>query len=98
MTPRDPYKRLEDESDGPLPSANLLPPVLGLIGIGIGVIIYAVLALTQPPGQWDDALSHCAVITDAHARLACYDQGAGPHPPAKGAFAPVGTYPHERTP
>jgi hypothetical protein len=36
---------------------------------------------------------HCAVIASDPSRLACYDQIASPHSPAKGALAPVRIYP-----
>jgi hypothetical protein len=76
------------------PSVNLIPPLLGLIGIG--ALVYIMSALGLPPGLGSDGLSHCADITDGRARLVCYDQAARPHSPAKGALAPVGTHERER--
>jgi hypothetical protein len=91
LAPDDHDDRNETEDS---PSVNLIPPLLGLLGIG--ALVYIMSAFGLPPGLGNDDLSHCADIADARARLVCYDQVALPHSPAKGAFAPVGTYEHER--
>jgi hypothetical protein len=65
---------------------NLLPPILGLIGIG--VLACATWAFGPTGERLGDELSHCAAIADDLVRLACYDHLALPQPPAKGAFAP----------
>ena len=66
---------------------NVLPVVLGLIGIG--VVVCAMWALGPVGGGGPgERLAPCILIADDHARLACYDQIATLHPPAKGAFAP----------
>lgn len=87
----DPGNRAED----PPPSANLLPPVLGLIGIGVLACI--VWAFGFNDSYSGEELLRCSVITDAPGRLACYDQLAMPHQPAKGALAPVQTNPPEES-
>ena len=67
---------------------NVLPVVLGLIGIG--VVVCAMWALGPAGGGGPgERLAPCNLIADDHARLACYDQIATLHPPAKGAFAPA---------
>jgi hypothetical protein len=65
---------------------NVLPIVLGLIGIG--VVVCAMWALGPFDGP-SERLAPCILVADDHARLACYDQIATLHPPAKGAFAPA---------
>jgi hypothetical protein len=67
---------------------NVLPVVLGLIGIGVVVCAMRALgpAYDRGPGE---RLAPCILIAEEHARLACYDQIATLHPPAKGAFAPT---------
>jgi hypothetical protein len=76
-----------DEAEDRAASGNLLPPILGLIGIGI--LACATWALGPiHGGRFGDELSHCAAIANGLARLACYDHLAFPEPPAKGAFAP----------
>jgi hypothetical protein len=84
---------LGGSDDGP-PAENLIPPVLGLIGIGVLVYLMSVFGMPDSPSS--EALSHCAAMTDGHARLACYDQLASPQQPAKGALAPVGAYQREK--
>jgi hypothetical protein len=76
-----------DES-GELPAVgNVLPVVLGIIGIG--VVVCAMWVLGPPAGGGAGAkLTPCVAIADDHARLACYDQIAALHQPARGAFAP----------
>jgi len=77
-----------DES-GELPaSRNVLPVMLGLVGIG--AVVCAVWALGLQTDRWtSEKLGSCVLIPDDHARLACYDDIAMFHQPAKGAFAPV---------
>jgi hypothetical protein len=70
---------------------NVLPVVLGLVGIG--VVVCAMWA--SGPGEGGgpgERLAPCILVADDHARLTCYDQIAVPHPPAKGAFAPAQTH------
>jgi hypothetical protein len=83
----DPGNRAGD----PPISANLLPPVLGLIGIG--ALACAVWAFGFDGNYSGAEPVPCAAIADDAARLACYDQTASPHSPAKGALAPVRIYP-----
>jgi hypothetical protein len=71
--------------------ANLLPPVLGLIGIG--TLACAVWAFGFNDNYSGAEPVPCAAIADNPSRLACYDQIATPHSPAKGALAPVRIYP-----
>jgi hypothetical protein len=67
---------------------NVLPVVLGLIGIGM--VVCAMWALGPADGGGPgERLAPCILIAADHARLACYDQIATLHPPAKGAFAPA---------
>lgn len=67
---------------------NVLPVVLGLIGIG--AVVCAMWALGPADGGGPgERLAPCVLIADDHARLACYDQIATLHPPARGAFAPA---------
>jgi hypothetical protein len=84
----DPGQRADD----PSPTANLLPPVLGLIGIALACAVWALGLIGNLSG---DGFSHCAGMADDAARLACYDQLDTPHPPARGALAPLRIYPPE---
>jgi len=85
--PHDREFEWENAAEDQPASSNLLPPILGLIGIGL--LACATWAFGPASGRLDDELSHCTTITDDRARLACYDQLAvPPQPPAKGAFAP----------
>jgi len=80
-------KWLEESWDLPA-RGNVLPVVLGLIGIG--VVVCAMWALGPAEGGGPgERLAPCILIADGHARLACYDQITTLHPPAKGAFAPA---------
>lgn len=77
-----------DES-GDLPArGNVLPVVLGLVGIGVTVCAMWALGPGYDRGPGEE-LGPCIVIADDRARLACYDKIATLHPPAKGAFAPA---------
>ena len=67
---------------------NVLPVVLGLIGIGVVVCAMWALGPVDSGGP-GERLAPCILIAADHARLACYDQIATLHPPAKGAFAPA---------
>jgi hypothetical protein len=89
MPQDDPDDRIDAEDS---PSVNLIPPLLGLIGIG--AFVYIMSAFGLPSGFGSGDVSHCADIVDGRARLVCYDQAVRPHSPAKGALAPVGS--HER--
>jgi hypothetical protein len=67
---------------------NVLPVVLGLIGIG--AVVFAMGALGPADGGGPgERLASCLSIADHHARLACYDEIAAQHPPSRGAFAPA---------
>jgi hypothetical protein len=68
-------------------SANLLPPILGLIGIG--ALACAAWALGFNDNHSGAERVACAGIANDPSRLACYDQIVAPHSPAKGALAPV---------
>jgi hypothetical protein len=73
---------------------NLLPPIVGLIAIG--ALAVGVWALGQPGNQLVGAtLSQCARIAENQARLACYDELAAPHQPARGALAPSPIHPRD---
>jgi hypothetical protein len=82
---------IEDDDEAPAngsdASGNLIPPLLGLLGIGLLTWGGWVLGLIDNPSG--DQFSHCAAITEEHARLACYDKLSIPRQPAKGAGAPV---------
>ena len=93
MTSRDEAHDRGSQAEDPPLFANLLPPVLGLIGIG--VLACAVWAWGLNEDYSGETLLNCSHITDGPARLACYDQLAMPHQPARGALAPVQTYPPE---
>lgn len=95
MTSRDEGHDPGNRSEDPPASANLLPPVLGLVGIG--VLACAVWAFGLDGNYSGEGLLRCSVITEDSARLACYDQLAAPPEPAKGAFAPVRIYPTEES-
>ena len=75
----------EDEAEPPA-SSNLIPPILGLIGVGLLAWGGWELGLIDNPSG--DEFSHCTAIRDDHARLACYDKLSIPRQPAKGAVAP----------
>ena len=76
-------------------SANLFPPVIGLIGIGI--LACAVWAFGLSDDYSREQLSRCSGIADGPARLAYYDGLAIPHEPAKGAVAPLRIKPSEES-
>lgn len=81
------HEWLDEPRDLPA-RGNVLPVVLGLIGIG--AVVCAMWALGPVDGGGPgERLAPCILIADDHARLACYDQIATLHPPAKGAFAPA---------
>jgi hypothetical protein len=94
VIPRDDSEQLKGADERPV-SGNLIPPMLGLIGIGL--IALGVWAFGLPDNQ-SGALPQCAAITDDRGRLDCYDQLAAPHQPAKGAIAPLHTRPREDSP
>ena len=85
------HERLDEANDS-LAYRNVLPPVLGLIGIGV---VCAMWALGPIDGGSAEGPAHCVSIADDQVRLACYDHVASPHPPAKGAFAPTQIQPRE---
>ena len=93
MTSRDEGHNPGNRADDTPLSANLLPPVLGLIGIG--ALACAVWAFGFNGSYSGLELVRCAAITSDPSRLACYDKIAAPHPPAKGALAPVHLSPPE---
>ena len=72
---------------------NILPAILGLVGIA--AVVSVTWALEPSGGRSREELTHCASITNDRARLTCYDQAAAPRPPAKGAFAPAQIEPPE---
>ncbi len=93
---------LRDEGDAPGSNAedsqlsgNLLPPVLGLVGIG--VLACAVWAFGLNGNYPAEELLRCSAISDGPLRLVCYDQVAMVHEPAKGALAPIRIYPPEES-
>jgi hypothetical protein len=86
VIPRDDSEQLSGADEQPV-SGNLIPPILGLLGIGL--IALGVWAFGLPDNPSGNALSQCAAITDDRGRLGCYDQIAAPHQPAKGAIAPL---------
>ena len=84
------HEWLDEPRDLPA-RGNVLPVVLGLIGIG--AVVCAMWALGPVDGGGPgERLAPCILIADDHARLACYDQIATLHPPARGAFAPAQTH------
>ena len=87
----DPGNRTDDSQL----SANLLPPVLGLLGIG--VLACAVWAFGLNGSFSEDELLRCSAIADGSVRLACYDRAAVPHEPTRGALAPVQHHPPEES-
>ena len=88
-----PHERLDQSGDSPA-RGNVLLFFLGLIGIG--VVVCAMWALGPADGGGSgERLAPCILIADDRARLACYDQIATLHPPAKGAFAPAHIYREE---
>lgn len=89
MNPHDTPQASEDQ----VVSNNLFPPILGLVGIGLLACTVWALGLTD--SQVADGLSRCGAITNDPARLACYDQLATPHPPARGAFGLLHSNPRE---
>ena len=66
--------------------ANLIPPVLGLIAIGV----FAGAVWTWDHSKHSsDSLPHCAAMVNDLERLHCYDRLTMPRQPAKGALAPL---------
>jgi hypothetical protein len=86
-------KRQANGAEGQAVSGNLLPPILGLVGIGLLACTIWGLGLTE--NQVQDGLSRCGAITNDHARLDCYDKLGAPHPPARGAFGLLHSNPRE---
>ena len=84
-----------NKAEYPSVFTNLLPPVLGLVGIG--VVACAVWAIGLNGNYSGDELLRCSAISDDPVRLACYDQLARPHDPKRGALAPVRAYPPEES-
>ena len=85
------HEWLDEPRDLPA-RGNVLPVVLGLIGIG--AVVCAMWALGPVDGGGPgERLAPCILIADDHARLACYDQIATLHPPARGALAPAQIHP-----
>jgi hypothetical protein len=84
----------DDYSGEPSPSMNLVPPLVGLLVIG--VIVYLVSAIGPNDGQAGADISSCATIADTRARLSCFDKLTAPPTPAKGALAPFGSQARER--
>jgi hypothetical protein len=80
------HQRLDKSWDLPA-RGNVLPVALGLVGIGVVVCVMWAWGPADGSGP-GERLAPCILIADNHARLACYDQVATLHPPAKGAFAP----------
>jgi len=80
------------EVDEPV-SNNLIPPILGLLGIALLACGMWVIGVSDNPSG--GALSQCSAIAEDGARLHCYDQIATPHQPAKGAVAPLRIHPRE---
>jgi hypothetical protein len=95
VTSRDEAHDRGSQAEDPPLFANLLPPVLGLIGIG--VLACAVWAFGLSDNYSGEELLRCSAIGDGSARLACYDQLAMPHEPAKGALAPLRLNPPEES-
>lgn len=84
----------DDISDEPSPSMNLVPPLLGLIVIGL--IVYLASVMEPADRLAGSDFSSCATLADRRERLTCYDQLTTPPSPAKGALAPFGSQALER--
>jgi len=89
VTSRDEGHDKASREDLPV-SANLFPPVVGLIGIGVLACVVWALGLNDNFSGGE--VLRCSLITEDAVRLACYDQLATPHEPAKGALAPLRTF------
>jgi hypothetical protein len=83
-----------DDFGDPSPSVNLVPPLLGLLVIGVIVYIMSIVGPADPLASNDPA--RCMSIADGRERLACYDQFTASPSPAKGALAPLGSQARER--
>jgi hypothetical protein len=86
MLPADDSKQANGTEDQTV-SGNLIPPILGLLGIGLLACGVWIVGLSDNPSS--NAFSQCSAIADDRTRLGCYDQLATPHQPAKGAIAPL---------
>lgn len=85
MDPRDEKRFPPDEAEAGSIWNNLVPPIIGLIGIAAFACGAWVLSRDAQPTS---AVLNCAAISDDHLRLNCFDQLAVRNPPAKGALAP----------
>jgi hypothetical protein len=88
----------QDPADEPAERSltdNLLPPILGLIGIG--ALACGVWASGQVDITSRNDIVHCAAVADDHARLACYDKLVTPQQPLKGTLVSPLTHPQDGT-
>jgi hypothetical protein len=85
-------ERLDEANDAPV-YGNVIPPVLGLIGIA--AVVCVMWALDPAERGSGERFTPCVSIANEQVRLACYDQIAALHQPAKGAFAPAQIQPRK---
>jgi len=87
-----PYREILDRSESEASEeadVDLALPAAAAVCIGAIALAVWVFANENASTSAQESFRECVAITENSARLACYDNLAAPHQPAKGANAPV---------